>query len=264
MRSFFIGGIALSLVAAQTLAAGSLDVIQNQLGIPLSEGRVIEASGRKPQVYLIQDIHKHPEAQQHIRSIILTLKRGGAGDVFLEGAWSEGAMPDFHYQGLEDPDLYKANVAAYQAVSDVREPALREIETSELLDNALDTGSGRPWALIKRLVELRMKPGEYADYLANPFRPEPGTDLARAVASAERFYELANQRSRVFLDHVRSAQRGGAQVLVVGGFHTAAMAEELRKEGTSFVVLAPRVTQGGYDELYSQGMRETISALKLR
>jgi len=41
------------------------------------------------------------------------------------------------------------------------------------------------------------------------------------------------------------------------------MAKTLRQEGISYVVLAPRITQGGFEDLYSQGMHQTISALKL-
>ena len=213
---------------------------------------------------LIQDVHRHPEAQQHIRAMILYgQSHWGAKEVFLEGAWTKGQTADYAFSGLEDEETYRANVAAYEAEEKDRSEALEEIETAQLLQNAMDATASPSWAEIKRLVQLRMKPGEYAEYQKHPFRFASASSLARAVESAELFYELAGRRSAIFLANAKRLHQSGPQVLVIGGFHTAGMAETLRREGVSFVVLSPKVTQGGFEELYSQGMHQTISALKL-
>src|ERR1035437_8175357 len=130
MKRFLAMGVSVLCLAGQVLAAGSFEALQKKLGIPLSEGTVVDASGLQPQVILIQDVHRHPEAQQHIRAMILFgMKNWGARQVFLEGAWSGGATQDFRYLGLEDPKVYRANVAAYESVANVREEALRQIDT---------------------------------------------------------------------------------------------------------------------------------------
>ena len=264
MKRFLTTVVAVLCLAGQALAAGSFEAVQKGLGIPLSEGTVVDASGRRPEMILIQDVHRHPEAQQHIRAMILrAMTRAGAKEIFLEGAWADGQTADYEFSGLEDPDLYRANVAAYEAVEKDREAALREIDTAQLFENALDADAAPSWPLIRRLVQLRLKPAEYAQYASRPYRPATDSALARAVESAELFYGLANQRSDIFLAKARAHHQSGPQVLVIGGFHTAGMAEALRKEGISYAVLAPRVTQGGFEDLYSQGMHQTISALKL-
>jgi hypothetical protein len=264
MKRILAVGVSILWAAGQVLADTSFESVQKKLGIPPSEGTVVDASGYNPKIILIQDVHRHPEAQQHIRAMIVSaMTRLGAGDIFLEGAWTHGQTADYEFSGLEDQDTYRANVAAYEAVEKDREEALQEIETAQLVENTFDASSTSPWAQIKRLILLRLKPAEYADYIQHPFRPAGHSALARAVQSAERFYELADRRSDIFLTKVKEHHGSGPQVLVVGGFHTVSMAETLRREGISFVVLAPKITQGGYDDLYSRSMHQTISALKL-
>jgi len=264
MKRILAVGVSILSLAAPVLAAGSFEALQKKLGIPLSEGTVVDASGRQPEMILIQDVHRHPEAQQHIRAMILSaMRRMGAKEIFLEGAWADGQTADYAFSGLEDQDAYRANVAAYEAVEKDRAAALQEIDTAQLFENAFDADSSPSWPLIKRLVLLRLKPAEYAEYAKHPFRAATASALTRAVESAERFYGVANRRSDIFLAKAKTLHQSGPQVLVVGGFHTAGMAQQLRKEGISYVVLAPKITQGGFEDLYSQGMHQTISALKL-
>jgi hypothetical protein len=264
MKRTIAVGVSILWTAGQVLAAGSFEATQKRLGIPASEGTVVDASGREPEIILIQDVHRHPEAQQHIRAMIVrAMTHLGAKEILLEGAWAKGQTADYPFLGLEDEDIYRANVAAYEAVDKDRAEALQEIDTAQLVENAFDSGDSPEWPQIKRLIGLHLKPGEYAEYIKHPYRPAIDSALARAVKAAEHFYEIANQRSDIFLAKARELHREGPQVMVVGGFHTAAMAETLRREGISFVVLAPQITQGGFEELYSQGMHQTISALKL-
>jgi hypothetical protein len=264
MKRIFAAGVSILLSAGQGMAAGSFEAAQKNLGIPVSEGTVVDAFGQKPEIILIQDVHRHPEAQRHIQAMIVSaMTRLGVKEIFLEGAWTHGQGTDYEFSGLEDQATYRANVAAYEAVDKDREEALEEIDTAQLFENAFDTPDSPSWPLIKRLIELRLKPSEYAAYVKHPFRSETDSALARAVRSAELFYELANRRSDIFLAKAKEQHQSGPQVLVIGGFHTTGMAEKLRQEGVPYVVLAPNITQGGYEELYSQGMHQTISALKL-
>ena len=270
-RKALCAGIVWCMPLALHAASASSDFapIQKSLGIPTSLAIVTDASMPKgaasdyPEFILIQDIHRHPEAQGNIRATILySLKHWNHSEVFLEGAWAQGKTQDYSFSGLENEQLYRDNVAAYQAVAEVQEAALEELETATLFGNVFDDARGPSWGTIKRLIQLRLKPSEYAEYVKTPFHSQTPSALATAVSSAEHFYELANARSHVFLDKAKSPY-DGPRVLVIGGFHTVAMAEELRRQGYSYAVLSPRVTQGGYEGLYAQGMHETISALKL-
>jgi hypothetical protein len=279
----------------------SLGRIQKILGVPPSVATLRDAwmpSGQTlPEFILIQDIHRHPEAQQQIAALILHGSRHwGTRDVFVEGAWATdeplpsprprrrtvladvraGLMsgaelaavmaPDHDLQlfGLEDSDIYRENVAAYQTVEKFRPEALRELNTARLFSRFLDIPNRPSWDGLQRLLELRLKPVDYQQYASHKFRPATDSALSIALRAAERYYELANLRSRVFLDVAKKAHRNRPCVLVVGGFHTGDMAKQLRQDGYSYVVVSPRVTQGGFEDLYQRGMRTTVNALKLR
>ena len=170
--------------------------------------------------------------------------------------------------GLEDPAVYLENIMAYEQVEELRPAALRELETARLMQTSLDLDSGK-WTtdadgLLRRMLQLRMKPVDYAAYLQQPYKDQSGSALSEALQAAEKFYRVADKRSHWFLKILESAPASGPHMAVVGGYHTALMAEELEHEGISYVVLTPHITQSGYDELYARGMQSTISALKLR
>ena len=284
------------LFAGQAVQAEDFLQVQKRLGIPDSVATIVDSSGKKPQYVIIQDIHRHPEAQQNIASMILYgMRHWNTKEIYVEGSWADsdaiqpaltelpsilesvraGKMggvemavamaPDQHMRlfGLEDADLYKKNVEAYEAVDHARGDALRELETARLFGRVADTDASQAFITLKRLIQLRLKPTEYAEYLKAPYHATSPSRLADAVASAEHFYQIANDRSRIFLERARALHQSGTQVLVVGGFHTAAMTEELRRHGVSYVVLSPQITEGGFDDLYKRGMHDTISALKL-
>ncbi len=269
----------------------NLDDIQTALGVPVSIAKVTDGAlpsgGGVPDVILVQDIHRHPEVQGHIAALLLYgSHHWGLKDVYLEGA--QAALPvalqggrlsgaemavalepgsPVRLHGLEDPALYRENVSAYEAAERLKEPALQELKTARFLQNSLDveTGSQAPdrWALLQRMLQLRLKPAEHAAYLNNPYQGHEGSALKEAIRAAEDFYTLADQRSQTFLKNLKSSAVGGPQLVVVGGYHTAMMAQALRKQGRSFAVLSPNVTQSGFEDLYARGMQQTISALKL-
>jgi hypothetical protein len=299
---------ALSLVPVMLQATAlktDLDDIQKALGVPASIAKVTDGvlpyGGGVPDVILVQDIHRHPEVQGHIAALLLYgSHHWGLKDVYLEGAQASApvSLPADHtslsfydalqeghlsgaemavalepdspvrLHGLEDPALYRENVAAYEAVERLRAPALQEIETARFFQNSLDFMSSSQstdhWVRLQRMLQLRLKPADHAAYINDPYQGQEGSVLKQAVTAAERFYALADQRSETFLNNLSSAAMGGPQLVVVGGYHTSRMAQELRREGRSFAVLSPNVTQSGFEDLYARGMQQTISALKLR
>ncbi len=259
------------------------------------------APGRPfPNIILVKDIHRHPEVQGDIAAILLYgSHHWDLKDVYLEGADAQAtvsklmqndsqslrgalqkgtlsgaemavALEPFsplELHGLEEAPLYRENVEAYEREERLRGPALRELDTNRLFEKSLDMDTGAPgsksWVLLQRLLELRLKPAERAAYLRDPYKGPKNSALYEAVQAANDFYERADQRSQVFLRNLTSSPTGGPQLLIVGGYHTEWMAHELRRQGKSFAVLSPHVTQSGFDELYARSMQQTISALKL-
>jgi len=301
-RKFTIGWTSFWL-ATSAIASGEFAATQKALGLPSSLATVVDANTTNlPQYILIQDIHRHPEVQDHIAAILLRgHSKWGLRSVFLEGAFSDidpvplasaagnraslterirrgdlsGAEmavamaphPGLQLKGLEAVDLYKANLAAWESMEKQRDGALRELETIRLLQTTLDVDiaqiSAEQLDHLDLLLRLKMKPSEYADYLAARSDIGSSVTLARAIETAETFYRLANERSRIFLQRAQADASDGPKVLVIGGFHTAAMASALRAQGKTFAVLSPRVTESGYDALYERRLHQSISALKI-
>ena len=290
-------GVSLSCVAGYAMAAADYSTMQKKLGIPSSIGRVVDASGQEPEFILIQDIHRHPEVQANIAALLLhAYHRWGLTTAYLEGAYagqavsrnssevplrtqlSEGTLSgaemasamvkagDFQLEGLDNVDAYKENVAAYQEAQEQLSQALQEIKTVRLLQQTWDLTQQRftdeQLDRLELLARLKLKPSEYAGYLKDrETQPIPPV-LAKTLEAADRFYQLADERSAIF-PKACPYQIPGPKALIIGGFHTAALAEQLREAGKSFVVLAPCVTRSGYEHLYAERMSETISALNL-
>lgn len=297
-------GVALLGLAGGAQAAGSdFPAAQQALGIPTSIATVVDANTTSlPQYILIQDVHRHPEVQDHIAAMLLYGHSAwGLRNVFIEGAFGpidpaqieslttesaplaerlqEGEIsgaevaaamaPEhaLHLIGIEDENVYKENLAAWARMEDQRDAALRELHTIRFVQNTLDLNSAAfsPDQLdrLELLLRLQLKPAEYAAYLASPRDIATSHVLSDAIETAETFYRLAEERSRIFLERAEAADTSGPKVLVVGGFHTAAMGAALRARGQTYVVLSPRVTESGYDGLYAQRLRESVSALKI-
>jgi len=293
-------GWGLLWMTAGMLQAGDFPTLQKTLDIPLSIASVVDANTTTlPEYILIQDLHRHPEAQANIAALILHASRHwGLTTAYIEGAYAgqpiqrhlsekslrsqleEGILSgaemayamvkpgELRLEGIEDPDVYKENVEAYQAAQDQQSQALQEINTARLLQETLDLSqrqlSSEQLDRLELLARLKLKPAEYARYIEERKSMQRSPALQEALKAAERFYQLANRRSEIFLEQSRLKPNGERKIFVVGGFHTTEMAEHLRTEGKSFVVLSPHVTRSGYEHLYAERMNETISALKLR
>jgi hypothetical protein len=278
--------------------------LQKRLGIPSSIAKVVDANidasrGAYPEYVLIEDIHRHPEAQANIAALLLHAhNRWNLSKTYIEGAYigqtirpaadntpfrtqlKEGLISGaemaaamapagtLELSGLEDPDAYKSNVEAYQAALDAQSQALQEIETLRLLQKTLDFSarmlSDDQLDTLELLARLKLKPSEYAEYLRACTEHPSVPELTKSLEAADRFYQMVEYRSDIFVEHVLKDQQSSPKALVTGGFHTAKMAHLLQAAGKTFVVLTPNVTQSGFDDLYARGMNETISALKLR
>ena len=118
---------------------------------------------------------------------------------------------------------------------------------------------------IRQLVQLKMTPRLYAEYLAQKALSPISSALTPVTEDAEQFYQMTDARNDVFLHNAERRMVGvqGPRVMVVGGFHTEGLAKRLRAQGHSYIVLAPTVTQGGYDTLYEKRMIDTVSALQI-
>lgn len=190
-----------------------------------------------------------------------------AAVLLMEREWRDPPVSPFQLFGMEEPKLYRQNVHAYQAVLASRERALadlisiRRTEASmhlpepNLLDEQLDR--------VEALLQLKLTPSEYDAYRQAKESVPSTRAIDPAVRAAEEFYRLANLRSQVFLRQAakRVPANTAPRILVVGGFHTAAMARLLRQEGRPFVVLSPIVSAGASDPVYENHMKETADVL---
>lgn len=190
-----------------------------------------------------------------------------AGLRILEKEWRNPSVSPFQVIGMEEAELYRANVAAYRRVVQTRPAALREIERLRDLQASLKMPPthllSRQLSLIEKLVQLRLIPSEYEEYLhVRPQLPDSAA-LNPAREAAEEYYALVERRSWIFLEEAqrKAPAAPGPRVLVIGGFHSARMAEMLRDQGKSFVVLTPRATQPFNDALYERRLLDTSCSL---
>jgi hypothetical protein len=304
-------GFLLALLTGPVYAGDfSLQAAQKALALPERLAHVTDTNWAgqdpSPQFILLQDVHKHPEVQSHIASVILLgYHHWGARKVFLEGAFSnvdvsvfenvtgparepllsrllqqgdlsgpelaaillsddaaaDPAASPFQLIGMEDPAVYRENLIFYRRVQRQRADALRAFQFTYQTENFW----GRSPALdrLLLLLQLKMTPGDYETYWKERKSDARYVALSRYREPAEKFYELVHIRSHIFLDRASREVPAwtGPRMVVVGGFHTAVMAEEMRKQGRSFVVLTPTITESGYEPLYQKHLMENVSAL---
>ena len=84
-----------------------------------------------------------------------------------------------------------------------------------------------------------------------PYQPY----LEEARADFGRFYQLVGERDIAFVENanrIMSEKGEKAAVLIAGGYHTSHLTELLRKEGTSYIVLTPVVTDSTDHERYEE------------
>lgn len=285
----------------------ALNQIQILLNVPHTRAQVVDAHlvthrSSFPGFILVEDLHNHPEVQAHIAALILQgIREWGVRKVFVEGAFSEidlsifraiptegrvrllnqlfaegylsgpelaAVLHPFQLIGMEDRDLYRRNLEAYEQVQIGRPQALQELDAIDRLQRAM--GIPRAHPLCQQLLRtqllllLKLTPASYEQFMAAKEATPSSSQLSPMIRLAEMFYELVNQRSRIFLEKIdkNTVSGDGPYLVVTGGFHTATMVKKLLEKRKSFVVLSPRVTQPGYEALYEKRMMETINAFQ--
>jgi hypothetical protein len=166
--------------------------------------------------------------------------------------------PDLRLLGMEDTALYRQALDASLEVQRHQARALEE------LDSMRRHWSGHgikmtadDWKRMEHLLQLKARPQEMALYhrAAIVFPDE----LAHALDQAESFYRLADARSDVFVKRIGMPDKPVA--VVVGGFHTTAMAQLLREQNISYVVVTPRVTEAPDPALYRARLQASANVL---
>jgi hypothetical protein len=296
MPQKWLAGLLLFFASPLWAGPETLEGTQKRLGVPLFIAQVTDAAGlygrSLPEYIIIQDVHHHTEIQSEIAAMLLhgrrhfsrlapeSLGRLAPPSMALVDWMRRGRISGTQMAalmepenpltliGMEDPELYRQNVAAYHRTGGWRKGALQELRTLRLLKSSL--GLDHPALTetqlerLEVLVHLKAKPTEYEAFKNDPPTLASSGALAEAVAGAADFYRLADARSAVFLQKAESEKTQGPKVVVVGGFHTAAMTEALRAKGRSYAVLTPRATRSNHEQLYAERMNETVSALQLR
>lgn len=190
-----------------------------------------------------------------------------AAVLIMEKEWRNPPVSPFQIFGMDDPKLYRDNILAYQAVLSQRERALEEVVSIRRLQVSMRLSEQSPLSQqlsrVESLIRLKITPSEYEAYLSRKANTPSSPTLNPAIRSAEEFYRLVQMRSRFFLKEAshKVPASTSPRVLVVGGFHTTAMASLLRRANISFVVLSPLVTPDGGEPIYERRMQKTANVL---
>jgi hypothetical protein len=185
----------------------------------------------------------------------------------MEHEWRNPPVSPFQLFGLEDPKLYQQNVLAFQAAVAQRDRALEALVPIRRLQETMHLP--QPNALMDQLdrtealLRLKLTSSEYEAYLKGRALVPSTPILDPAIRAAETFYQLAEERSRVFLDNAAKKVPASMapRILVVGGFHTAYMAACLRNTGRTFVILTPAVTARAEENPYEKNLLETANIM---
>jgi hypothetical protein len=263
----------------------------------------------RPDFILIQDVHRNPDVQSRIASLIIYgYRKWGVKKVFMEGAfvpldlslfhriprqflpelvkrlvkegdlsgpevaavrimeheWSNPPVSPFQLFGMEDPQLYRQNVMAYQTVLARRKRALYDISSLrqkyQILGAPSENSSEQGLDLLEKLLRLKLTPKEHEIFLMYKDVAPSTPGLDSAVEAATEYYRLARLRSRGFLKNAlqKAPASPAPRILVVGGFHTDDMAALLRSQHRSFIVVSPVVASSKGDTIYQQRMQDTV------
>ena len=185
----------------------------------------------------------------------------------MEREWRDPPVSPFQLFGMEDPKLYRRNVQAYQTVLSLRDRALQDLVSIRRLQDSMQNPEQNPLNKqldrVDAMLHLKLTSTDYEAYLKAKDAVPSTPALTPAIQAAEEFYRVVQERSRFFLKEVarRVPASNAPRIIVVGGFHTSAMARLLRQEGRSFVVLTPAVYFTEADPLYEKRMKETSRIL---
>lgn len=172
-----------------------------------------------------------------------------------------------YYQGLKDLcaqhgiALYKTpafdSYIRYVLLSDGIRPdklfaSIKSLE-EKILNNLAQTDQEKDLAalsehisLTEKLIEFSLTPIEWDNYrlTSNANFKSLRNDLAGLqLGPYEAFYKEADIRSGKMVERLLASDLPVNKVLVIGGFHTPEIAEFLKKQNHSFVVVSPKITK---------------------
>lgn len=167
--------------------------------------------------------------------------------------------------GVETADVYEANLESYRVSFENRLrllSALDRIQTGYLkLKNSKATRDAaiqleRDVTTVRQLLQFQVIPNELGQVLrANAgaverLRALLPVDVAAVLiptlSASTHFYAFARMRDEDLLKNslsLRTQEHQTTTVLITGGFHTAGIAQGLRKAGLSYVVITPAVAR---------------------
>jgi len=115
---------------------------------------------------------------------------------------------------------------------------------------------GKRIKLLKKLAGLKLTRNEWDEVKERERKWAPHFD------SHIRFYEIAEERDRVFFENIQKimqADENESLLFLAGGFHTKGISAQLREAGISYTVLVPRITTLADENRYLDVMQGNVS-----
>ncbi len=112
--------------------------------------------------------------------------------------------------------------------------------------------------LLHKVANLQASREEYETYLRSK------NDFQLNLTRAEQFYELSLKRDKLLFRNLKlllSETKEKSAVLVVGGFHTKGITQQLKKAGISYLVFTPKISRVTDYNLYQNVMKGDVSYL---
>jgi len=97
------------------------------------------------------------------------------------------------------------------------------------------------FSLTQKLVEFSLTPNEWDEYKKGRHSREDGNN--ENFTPYEKFYEEADVRSHKLVGNLLGNSTQGNRAFVIGGFHTPQIAQLLRDQKISFVIVSPKITK---------------------
>ncbi len=108
--------------------------------------------------------------------------------------------------------------------------------------------------LMKELANLELTRDQWEELQAS--------SVAKLFSPALEFYRLALERDKMFLQNLTTLiqkEKARSAIVLTGGFHAKGFEENLKKQGYSYVVIAPKIRSLAGQEMYQGVMRGKLS-----
>ncbi len=209
-----------------------------------------------PESYHLSDILQD-EASGAARRTPSALPRGRDIRSLMEDFYSKAAPLGFRFEDypnltrrigiailsneLQAPDLFKE-------VEKLNDQILAKLATSDVEKALIERY--KEYRSLKKLFSLELSREEYQELLEqrtthNAQREKLASPTLTVARCALSFYETAEKREQALFRNMFAQMKSLKQanaVLVTGGFHSEGLAELFKKNGISYVRVAPRIT----------------------